>query len=172
MHSFHPRPVRRPHRFYGHDYSIPDAFFVTVVTAGRQCTLGQVQGQSVELSERGQVVWDAWRGLHVRSAWIRLDSFVVMPNHAHGILEILEEPRTDATCAGPRPSLSDVMGVFKSLSTREANRRRRTPGIALWQRGFHDRIIRDGRELESVRAYIADNPRSWTEDRLFPIARR
>jgi len=37
----------------------------------------------------------------------------------------------------------------------------------VWQRGFHDHVVRSSRELEAIRKYIAENPRRWSEDRYF-----
>ncbi|MEL6382179.1 MAG: hypothetical protein AAFQ89_06850 [Cyanobacteria bacterium J06626_18] len=63
---------------------------------------------------------------------------------------------------GPKPkSLGAIVGNYKSVSTRQINRLRKTKGIRVWQRDYHDRIIRSQAELERTRAYIAANPKSW-----------
>lgn len=81
-----------------------------------------------------------------------------MPNHIHGILELVELE------AVHRHPLSEILRAFKSFSSRRINRRRGTPGASVWQRDFHDRIIRDEEELEAIRRYIAENPAKWNED--------
>ena len=87
---------RRSIRLPGYDYSQPGAYFVTICTRGRECVLGEVRSGEMVYSPVGLVVVEEW----TRSASIRreiaLDTFVVMPNHLHGIVFILE----DASPAG------------------------------------------------------------------------
>jgi putative transposase len=68
----------------------------------------------------------------------------------------------------PPGSLSAVIGNFKSVTTRRINQIRRSPGGVVWQRSFHDRIIRNERELAAIRQYIRDNPANWARDHENP----
>ncbi|MBZ0306522.1 MAG: transposase, partial [Anaerolineae bacterium] len=63
--------------------------------------------------------------------------------------------------------LTEIVRALKSFSTRRINVLRQTPGAAVWQRSFHDRIIRDEREWDALRGYILTNPGRWTEDRFY-----
>ncbi|MCK6621639.1 MAG: hypothetical protein HUU32_05625 [Calditrichaceae bacterium] len=73
--------------------------------------------------------------------------------------------------AGTAPgSLSAVIQNFTSITSRKINRIRKTPGKKLWQRNFHDHIIRNGRELFNIRQYIIDNPLKWEVDNENPNA--
>jgi hypothetical protein len=65
-------------------------------------------------------------------------------------------------------SLGAIVRAYKSAVARRINRLRETPGMAVWQRGYHERVIRSERHLDAVRAYILDNPRRWNEDQLNP----
>jgi hypothetical protein len=56
------------------------------------------------------------------------------------------------------------VGAFKTVSTKAINLARGTPGRTVWQRNFHDRIVRDDRELDAIRQYIRDNPAKWDLD--------
>jgi REP-associated tyrosine transposase len=86
----------------------------------------------------------------VKHPGIDVDSaFVVMPNHVHGIVWVRRRPTL------PIPA---VVGAFKGRASRLA-------GQPLWQRGYHDRIIRDETELEALRQYVTDNPIRWAVDR-------
>jgi REP element-mobilizing transposase RayT len=88
-----------------------------------------------------------------------------MPNHVHGII-LLTEPSGGRTFVQPtfgRPlcgALGTIVGQFKAAVTRRAATQR----AALWQRNYFERIIRNGRELNLTRAYIASNPANWTDD--------
>ena len=73
----------------------------------------------------------------------------------------------------PRPglqpgSLGTVVGTFKSVTARRINRLRRTPSFPVWQRNYYERIVRDERELQHIRAYITANPTRWNLDRENP----
>jgi hypothetical protein len=62
------------------------------------------------------------------------------------------------------------VGAFKSAASREINRQRGAPAGGIWQRGYHERVVRDERELEALREYILDNPAAWGTDPENPAA--
>ena len=71
--------------------------------------------------------------------------------------------------SGVQPgALGALVRAYKAFVTRLVNGLHRTTGVPVWQRGYHDRIIRNDRELDAIRAYIIDNPRRWAEDRENP----
>jgi len=156
-------------RLRGHDYAATGAYFVTICTHRRECLLGRIVNGNVQLNDVGCIIVSEW----VRSASIRpeidLDAFVVMPNHVHGIIRI-ESDR----CRGARPcaptarrpprSLGSFVAGFKSATTMRVNALRGTPRAPLWQRNYHDRVIRDADELTRIRTYIHDNPERWPDD--------
>jgi len=105
-----------------------------------------------------------------------LDTFVVMPNHVHGIvvfvgaglalpLEIALSCQEGA--ASSAPTLGDVMRAFKSLSALRVNRRMMRTG-RLWQRNYFEHVIRDEEDLNLIRQYILGNPARWEEDENHP----
>ena len=55
---------------------------------------------------------------------------------------------------------------FRSAATRAINAHRNTPGARVWQRNYHDRIIRNDAMLRAIRQYIRNNPKRWYEDRF------
>jgi hypothetical protein len=61
-------------------------------------------------------------------------------------------------------SLGDMVGAFKSMVTTKINRARNGTGGLVWQRGYHERVIRNERELAAVRRYILANPSKWPDD--------
>lgn len=64
--------------------------------------------------------------------------------------------------------LSTIMRQFKSMVTKRVNRLRDTPGAAVWQRNFYERVIRNREELSRIREYIRQNPARWHWDRNYP----
>jgi REP element-mobilizing transposase RayT len=71
-------------RLRGYDYCLPGAYFVTLVTQGRECVFGEIQGDKITLAPAGKIVAACWQRLPAFFD-IHLDEWVVMPNHFHGI---------------------------------------------------------------------------------------
>jgi hypothetical protein len=65
-------------------------------------------------------------------------------------------------------SLAAIVRAYKAAVARRISELRGTPGVAVWQRGYHERIIRSEQHLDAARAYIMDNPRRWAEDQFNP----
>jgi len=80
------------------------------------------------------------------------------PVGAHGRAPLQRPPR----------SLGSFIAGFKCAATGRANERRAAPGARLWQRNYYEHIIRDERELETIRHYIRANPANWALDRDNP----
>ncbi len=166
---------RRSVRLRGFDYSQPGSYFITICTAGKKRILGTVQDRKMILSRAGKVVRDAWFDLPRRFPSVGLGEFVVMPNHVHAVVG-LAQPIHPAAKGAPssapttgkagfaHPRLGDVIRVFKSLSAIEVNRVLGHSGEALWQRSYHEHIIRHGKDYDQIRKYIADNPILWDQD--------
>ena len=75
-----------------------------------------------------------------------------MPDHIHGILQIT------AVGASPSPTLHQILGAFKSITTIETNRLLGTPGQKLWQRSAYEHILRNQQDFDEAAGYIAGNP--------------
>ena len=107
-----------------------------------------------------------WRELATRFPGTVLDAFVLMPNHLHAILtlSVPDNPAFDGL-----PSLSDVVGWFKTMTTRRYAQGVRDHGWApferhLWQPSFYDHIVHGEAGMERQRRYIDANPAAWSED--------
>jgi putative transposase len=159
------RRHRRSIRLPGYDYASPGAYFVTVCAHGN--------GSVFDVLELRDAVEEAWRQIPLHFLNARLDEFVVMPNHVHGIVWIvgaqhaapLPGTRTLAVKAG---SLGAIVRSFKAAAARRVNEIRGTPGAAVWQRNYYERVIRNEDELSSIREYIHLNPLGWELDRENP----
>ena len=178
---------RRSIRLKGYDYTRPEAYFVTLCAWRRDCMFGEVVGGEVRLSALGQIVRDEWlRSIEIRRE-IRLyeDEFVVMPNHFHGIVWIVESvgvdrieivgadgvrPNNTGVCHTPLRrvprSLSSFIAGYKASVTHRAQQELNITGI--WQRNYYDHIIRNEKELSNIWDYIETNPLKWLQDQLHP----
>jgi REP element-mobilizing transposase RayT len=171
-----PRGDRRSIRLKGYDYSQPGAYFVTIVAQEREGLFGDIHAEEMDLSEVGQLVADTWEWLGRQYPHVELDTWVVMPNHLHGIILITDissstpNRRGGSRAAPTKPAVStrkplgQLVGAFKTVSTKRVNRLHNTPGTRLWQRNYYERVIRNEAELEDIQAYIVNNPAGWDED--------
>lgn len=157
-------PARRSLRLHGYDYAKAGAYFITICTIGRAQLFGHVvQGQAV-LSPLGVLVAEEWQRTPTVRPNIDLDAFVVMPDHLHGIV-IVRERDLDASPV-PQPgeltptarTIGALVRGFKGAVTRQACQQ-------VWQRNYHDHIIRDAQALERLRRYIEENPACWEQRR-------
>ena len=130
---------------------------------------GQPQGiaptgvPTMILNDPGKMVETEWLALPKRFTNIELHEFVVMPNHFHGILQII-------TPAGK--TVGDMLDAFKSITTVEYIRGVKQSGWQsfngkLWQRNYWERIIRDEQSYQTISNYIVDNPAKWKDDKLY-----
>ena len=159
MKPVNPDRCRRSIRLKEYDYSKAGAYFVTVCTENRALWLN--------IEKIGPIAEQQWLWLGERYDHGELDAFVVMPNHVHGILVILDERRGGSRTARKiRKPLGRLIGAFKTTSSKIIHQ----AGYHqfAWQRNYYEHIIRDEKQLNSIRAYIAGNPLQWAADRENP----
>lgn len=152
---------RKSARLKGFDYRTPGVYFVTICTQNKRCILSKISvGAGLappenRLTKYGQIAKEQILLLTARFPSVRVEKFVIMPNHVHLLLQIL-------SCTGgasPTPTLSDVVRVFKSQTTRLCE-----IGPNLFQRSFHDHIVRNERDGQRIWQYIETNPINWQKD--------
>ena len=156
----HRRSIRLPH----YDYTQAGAYFITIVTCQRELLFDDPALR--------QIIETFWQRILQHTPQAKLDTFVVMPNHFHGILWLGNTgPVTSTNEANPLApshllsgSLGAIVGNFKSITTRRINQVRKTPGQPVWQRNYYEHIIRHDKELNAIRQYILDNPANWSQD--------
>jgi putative transposase len=169
---------RRSIRLPDYDYSQPGAYFVTIVTRGRECLFGEIKDGEMHLNDAGSVVWEIWNSLPARYPQIVLGTAVVMPNHFHGIVIINEIPvgaihesplrdelsLRDYQMQRRRMTLPLVIGYFKMNTAKRINEILGSPGIPVWQRNYYEHIIRDEEEYNRIHLYIEANVDNWATD--------
>jgi len=165
---------RRSIRLKGYDYTLPGAYFVTIVTHGRDCIFGEIVQGEMHPNKLGSIIQAAWQDLPIHYYHVRLDEFVVMPNHVHGIFVLIDDIGTDGSPDPPlqqqpaRHGLPEIIRAFKSFSARRINQILKNEGAPVWQRNYYERIIRNNTEWERIRLYIQNNPIQWENDQINP----
>ncbi len=86
---------RRSIRLEGYDYTRPGAYFVTICTKKHTCQFGNIYNETVQLNRYGDIVQACWDNLLQHFPFIKLDAFVIMPNHLHGIVILTERDCND-----------------------------------------------------------------------------
>ena len=171
------QPQRRSLRLRDYNYSESGAYFVTICTQDRMALFGEVVNGEMCLNDAGRMVQDAWQNLPGRFPGWDIDTWVVMPDHFHGILirDDTLHRKTPFTRRGGSPCppgssgsqapnmLSDIMQRFKSYTTHQYGRAVAEKGWPtypqrLWQRSYYEHVIRNEQDLTDIRDYIVNNP--------------
>ena len=162
-------PQRKSPRLKGFDYHSEHAYFVTICTKGRKCLLSYVVGTgvltcpSVELTEYGSVAYNTLQEINSFYKHISVDAFVIMPNHIHLLVRILNDVNGQVGTPVPTSkvlSLSEFVSTFKRFCTKRY-------GESIWQTRFYDHIIRDEKDYRAHLHYIDENPLRWQLDDLY-----
>ncbi len=162
-------PKRKHPRLDNYDYSSNGAYFVTICTQNRQCMLSRIVGRGLAPAETKEIEYTSFGEiaekqlflLGDRYSHLSIDQYVIMPNHIHVIMILNGE----AAGASPRPTITDIVCSYKSLTTRECKKN----GFEgkLFQTSFYEHIIRGREDYEEIVKYIYKNPIRWYYDELY-----
>ena len=153
-------PKRKPNRLKDFDYSQPNAYFITICTKNKEMLFWENVGASiarpedVRLSKYGKIVVEAIEKISTIYPVITVDNYVVMPNHIHLLMQIHSDSSGRAMLA---PTISIVIQQMKGYATKKIGR-------SIWQKLFHDHVIRDEKGYLKIWNYIEGNPSKWEED--------
>ncbi|WP_212895756.1 transposase [Capnocytophaga canis] len=179
---------RRSVRLKDFDYSREGLYFITICCQNRAHFFGEIVNEKMVLNEIGQIVYTEWINTKKVRANVKLHTFVVMPNHFHAIVEIVHQCRgvlhtpnnvtlhtpnggkindnnmEKGVCNTPLQSPSQTLGAivrgYKSAVSKKI-------GFSVWQRNYHEHIIRNEASYFKIHEYIENNPAKWEEDRFY-----
>jgi putative transposase len=154
---------RKSIRLKGFDYSSPGYYFLTICTEFKIKLFGKVIHKTMNLNDLGRIVNSHWIDIPKRFPQVKLDYYMIMPNHMHSIL-IIEEPEITSI---KRSTLGQIVRYFKSTSAIAINQLLGNENKRLWQRNYYEHIIRNDEELANIRFYIEHNPEQWDKDQYF-----
>ena len=151
-------PKCKATRLKGYDYSTPGMYFVTICTHNRQCILSEITvGEGFHalpqniLSPIGIEIEKSIKFINDNYIDVTIDKFVIMPNHIHLIVNLCNSG------VHGNPPLQNVIGQLKSYTTNKF-------GNTLWQRSYHDHIIRTKEDYDKIWNYIDTNVIQWNND--------
>jgi REP element-mobilizing transposase RayT len=161
-----PLPARRSVRLPTGNY-VSGAYLVTIVTHLRRMTLGRVSADTVKHSPLGALVAREIDALSMRRERTGVMESIVMPNHVHMVVWLAYEREYDELVVGSLEdnSLGSMIGGFKAGVTRAARRQ----GLVatkqpVWQRSFHEAILRTEQSIIDASRYVERNPELWRWD--------
>ncbi|MBQ3492174.1 MAG: transposase [Oscillospiraceae bacterium] len=157
-------PQRKPNRLPDFDYNTPGAYFITICVEGKRCVLASIVGggafdaPQTHLTPLGKIAEK-----HIvsgnRIPNVCVEKYVIMPNHIHLLLTVCE-PDFSGPSRAPAPTNAAIphfVATFKRFCHKEA-------GEKIFQRSYHDHVIRDQRDYDKIWQYIDNNPLRWKED--------
>lgn len=164
-------------RLQGYDYGQNAAYFITICTKDRVHYFGEIDIGKMRLNAVGLLSEKYWLEIPKHFPFIKLENFVVMPNHVHGILIIdktdshtqkVDESKTGGVTGKNNPMLygniSRIIRWYKGRCLFEIHKIQ--TGFQ-WQSRFHDHIIRNQKSFENIQNYIQNNPSNWGKDKFY-----
>ena len=181
MNSLPNKSCRKSNRLNGYEYTLAGAYFVTIVTYQYLCMFGEVINGEMKLNPSGKIAFDQWMRLSKRFSLSDFSTFVIMPNHVHGILFMKgagDDTRNNHDQSSTlRPfssfhivpgSLGAIVRAYKASVSFRINIMLNLDHPPIWQRNYYDHIIRDQNDFDNIWKYIEQNPIKWDEDRFSP----
>ena len=166
-------PERKRNRLQNYDYSANGVYFITVCTKDKKNILwAKIQPDfvgediilppdSINLSPYGRIAKDAIENISKHYSNIEVLQYVIMPNHIHLMLFI---PYNDGGRIISSPT--NEGSIITAIGQMKRNISKRI-GAGIWQRSFHDHIVRDKNDYEKISKYMYENPMKWQYDRLY-----
>ncbi len=175
---------RRSIRLKGYDYSREGLYFITICCQNRAHYFGEIINEEMQLNEIGEIAQKCWRDIPNHFKNVLLHTFVVMPNHIHGIIEIVtpvganqhlphnetanqhlpddNRAKDISPLRGTSNTIGSIVRGFKIGVTKWV--RSNTNIHQIWQRNYYEHIIRNEASYFRIHEYIENNPAKWTED--------
>ncbi|MES2800163.1 MAG: transposase [Bacteroidota bacterium] len=172
---------RKSLRIKGYNYAAEGFYFITICTFDRQHLFGEIENKHIKLNDAGKIAKQCWELIPIHCPNTKIHDFVIMPDHIHGIIEILYE--SDGVGANddspllspnhsplpmenyiqkfesPKKTIGSVIRGFKIGVTKWM--REFTPHHQIWQRNYYEHIIRDQQSYDRICFYINSNPENW-----------
>jgi REP element-mobilizing transposase RayT len=163
-------PLRRSHRLQGYDYRDAASYFVTICTSLQRPIFGQVVEDAMEFAALGHIANQEWERTCALRPMVVPHVHCVMPNHVHLLFSINTErdiePSTEQLSrrglkAG---SVGTIVGGYKAAVTSRIRTATSKPEYEVWQRNYHDHVVRNEQSFERIAEYIVNNPAVWKDD--------
>ena len=156
-------PKRKSNRLSSYDYNQGGAYFITICTQNRMCLLSRIVGDDALgvpknlLTETGKIV-EKYILSGNKMDRLMVDKYVIMPNHIHVLLLVnMEKDGTPRASSPTNAIVPRFVAALKRLSNKEI-------GEMIFQRSYHDHVVRNEQDYLKIWEYIDNNPKQWELD--------
>ncbi len=183
-------------RLQNWDYGWNGAYFITICTHNREHYFGEIVDGKMKPTDIGKLAEKYWYEIPKHFQFVKLNEFIVMPNHIHGIIIIdkfddeynaVETPNLGVSTTNNNLGVStsnnkpkskiggknskwkpNTLGTIINQYKRicSINARKINPDFA-WQPRFYDHIIRNEKSFKNIINYIINNTTNWNNDKLY-----
>ncbi|MBR1802900.1 MAG: transposase [Clostridia bacterium] len=144
--------VRKNSRLAHFDYTMEGFYFITICTKDKIHYFGEILNEEkMQFSEIGKTAYKNIEKLKDTYKTIKIDKFVIMPNHIHLILIIDKETSL---------SVSNIIKKYKEWVTKQI-------GESIWQKSYYDHIIRNEKDYLRIWKYMDENILKWSLDKYY-----
>lgn len=156
---------RQTRRLNGHDYASAGLYFITIKTKDSKQLFGEITNGIMNLNEAGLIAETCWSSIPKHFPHAAIHEYVIMPDHIHGIIEIVYNPVGPKNFSAlpyfksPSKTIGSIVRGFKIGVTKFFRQHAEIHDV--WQSNYHDHIIRDTDAYEHICQYIRDNPKNW-----------
>ncbi len=160
-------PKRKPTRLKNYDYSTTGAYFITICIKGRKHLLGKIENEKMHFTEIGQIAEQEIKKIESHYHNVKIDKYVIMPNHIHMIIVISDSERINPfpTTKTIKYDIPNIVGKFKAGVTRiVGNAFMHSTKGSIWQTSCNDHIIRGEKDYQKIWEYIDTNVLRWEKD--------
>lgn len=149
---------RRSIRLKGYDYSKEGMYFITICTQNRENLFGEIIDNKMVLNTAGDMIEKIFITLSDEFPQIMLNQYVIMPNHFHAIISINDKKTVgNIVQSFKRQTTIKYINMVKQNLLPPFDKR-------IWQRNYHEHIIRNNDEYHRIAEYIQNNPTLWKND--------
>ena len=137
---------RKTNRLKGYDYSQNGVYLITICTYNKEKIFGDIdfsEHAKVNLNQTGKILDEYIDQIE------EVDNYIIMPNHIHLILNLFNDDKNR--------SIQSIVSSIKRNLTREI-------GYSVFQKSFHDHVIKNENEYENIWNYVENNAERWRED--------
>ena len=156
---------RKSIRLKNYDYSSPGAYFITICTHNRKELLSEIiVGDDAHIVPKNHIskyglICDKYiNNINIKYKNVTVDKYVIMPNHIHLIIIL----RGTMRASSPTNNIAGIIRTFKTMVTKEI-------GYSIWQRSYHDHIIRGEKDYQKIWEYIDTNVIKWESDCFYTV---